>query len=129
MAQYLNNKIQTPDGTILQSFSRHDYKTYVDENGEEYMVDGGLDYLRRNVNKEPYIELSLELPQPHRVIREELTWGSYGKSGNEPLRRILIKNMETDHIKAVLEIPNVSPLLREAFTSELLYRMYPPEQE
>ena len=43
----------TPDGTILQSYHRHDYKTYTDKNGEMYMIDGGVDYMRSIDNKEP----------------------------------------------------------------------------
>ena len=46
------NRIKTPDGTILTSYNRHDYVSYEDANGLEYMVDGGLEYLRRNVNNE-----------------------------------------------------------------------------
>ena len=54
------NRIQTPDGTILISQHRHDYQIYTDKNGLEYMVDGGCDYLRRNVHYEaPHTELSV----------------------------------------------------------------------
>ncbi len=35
----------TPDGTLLQSYHVHDYKTYKDSNGEIYMIDGGCEYL------------------------------------------------------------------------------------
>ena len=119
---FLTNKIQTPDGTILQSFGRHDYKVYTDKNGEEYMVDGGTDYLRRNMNKEPFIELSMELPQPHELMREELHWGSYGKNGDQPLKRIKIKDMETEHIEAVLKMCRVNPLHREVMQKELEFR-------
>ncbi len=42
MKEILCNRIQTPDGTILTSHDRHDFKSYVDKNGYEYMVDGGV---------------------------------------------------------------------------------------
>ena len=44
MSNIIRNAIQTQDGTVLQSFSGHDYKTHVDANGKTYMVDGGLEY-------------------------------------------------------------------------------------
>jgi len=123
MTQYLTNKIRTPDGHILQSFSRHDYKTYTDKiSGEEYMVDGGLDYLRRNVTKIPAEELSLVLPQPHSVIREELTWGTYGKKGDQPLKFLKICDMESDHIVAVLETQHLGDLRKLALQNELKFR-------
>ncbi|WP_198160174.1 hypothetical protein [Photobacterium sp. J15] len=49
----------TPDSTILISRHRHDYVTHINANGETYMVDGGTDYLRRNVNTEPFEEQSI----------------------------------------------------------------------
>ena len=40
-----------PDGTVLYSRHRHDYKSHTDSNGEWYMIDGGLDYVKSSVNK------------------------------------------------------------------------------
>lgn len=51
------NAIQTPDGTIIESFFRHDYVSHLDKNGNTYMVDGGLDYLKRG-GPNDYVELA-----------------------------------------------------------------------
>lgn len=39
----------TPDGTVLESLHRHDYRDHYDEKTQRrYMIDGGLDYVRRS---------------------------------------------------------------------------------
>ena len=121
--QLVANKIRTPDGTILQSFHRHDYKTYVDQNGETYMVDGGLDYLRRNVTKVPYQELSVTLSDPFEVIRETFHWGTRGKDGQQPLAWKALKDLDDDHIEAILDTQHhISEWLRNLFELELEFR-------
>ncbi len=42
-AKLIRSCLETPDGTILQSRSRHDYRQHLDANGKTYMLDGGLD--------------------------------------------------------------------------------------
>lgn len=121
------NAIKTPDGTILMSMYRHDYKAYTDKiSGEEYMVDGGLDYLRRNVNKVPYEELSVFDDGTHETRRQHLLWGrNFDKDGNRLLKTefIPIKDMGSDHILAILNnIRNIDPLYKETFENELKYR-------
>lgn len=120
----LTNKIQTPDGTILQSFHRHDYKTYFDlSSNETYMIDGGLDYRRGNVNIVPAKDLSITTDFPFKTIRQEFCWGTRGKDGKQPIRYIPVCNLETDHILAILETQHQIPLpVRNVFTSELLFR-------
>ena len=102
----IRNAIQTPDGTVIESRSRHDYVTHQDANGKEYMVDGGLDYVRRSANGDE-ISMCLYDDESHEVQRHIIKWGSYGKDGKQPLTFKSVADMDTDHIVAVLE--NCSP--------------------
>ena len=121
--QIVANRIKTPDGTILQSYHRHDYKEYTDKNGKEYMVDGGLDYLRRNVHDDaPYIELSLMMSDSFVEIRESFHWGTRGKDGKQPLTWVPLTDITTDHIFAIQDNCQLTPWLKELFDKELEYR-------
>ena len=123
MENILVNMIRTPDGTILQSRHRHDYVAYTDKNGLTYMVDGGLDYLRRNVHHEhPYEELSLYEEDPIEIIRERFDWGTYGKDGKQPFTRILLKDMTEEHIQAILDTQRLLVSVRNMFHREIVYR-------
>ena len=114
------NRIQTPDGTILQSFWRHDYKTYKDKNGETYMIDGGLDYQRTYANKEPSKNISVYNTDPHEKIREAFCWGKLSKEGHV---FVPLMNLETDHIEAIVRTQNhIQPHIRKLFEDELEYR-------
>jgi len=114
------NALRTPDGTVIQSRHRHDYVTYTDANGKTYMVDGGLEYLRRNVHQDQ-VDLSLYDDQPHEVQRVVLTWGTYGINGDQPLSYIRIADMETGHLEAVLKL-NASATHKACMRHELLLR-------
>lgn len=117
------NAIRTPDGTVLESRFTHDYVTYIDKNGEEYMVDGGLSYLRRNKNKEPAEELSEYMYSGHEKARQRLAWGTYGKNGDQPLTWKLIKDMSDDHINNVLaDVRSITPIIKDTLLEELVYR-------
>lgn len=119
----IRNAIRTPDGTILVSYSRHDYREYVDEvTGETYMVDGGLDYRRGTINKVPATSMVLYDDQPHEVQREVLTWGTYGKNGDQPLSYKPIALMDTEHLKAVLRECKPCPARRKCMEEELKRR-------
>ncbi len=123
-ARIVSNRIRTPDGTILESRHRHDYVTYVDKNGKEYMVDGGLDYLRRNVHDDaPYEELSVYDDAPYALIREVFKWGTRGKDGRQPLTYVPLKDLTNDHIEAILETQiHISEHIRKLFIGELTFR-------
>jgi len=97
------NQIQTPDGTILKSMHIHDYQTHIDKNGLEYMVDGGNEYLRRNVHDDaPYKELTIYDDEPFEVIRQYLHRGGRGKDGRQPLTWIPLCEMSNDWVKACI---------------------------
>ena len=88
------NQIRTPDGTVLRSMHRHDYVEYTDKNGLVYMVDGGTDYLRRNVHTDaPYEELTIYDNAPFEIIRENYCRGGRGKNGDQPLTWVPISQM------------------------------------
>jgi hypothetical protein len=124
---YLYNAIRTPDGTILESTNRHDYKVYVDKNGLEYMVDGGHDYLRRNIYEDyPYEELSIEDNGDSELRRNYLRWGRNYDENMHPLEKtewILIKDLSTDHIKAILKnVKSTDTIYKETLEYELRKR-------
>ena len=123
-ARIVANRIRTPDGTILESRHRHDYVTYVDKNGKEYMVDGGLEYLRRFVHDDaPYEELSVYDDAPHVEIREAFKWGTRGKDGRQPLKFVPLKDLTTEHIDAILDTQiHISERIRKLFIDELNFR-------
>ena len=116
------NALRTPDGTVIESLHRHDYVTYDDANGKSYMVDGGLNYLRRSANGDE-VDLSVSLDQGILAAREALSWGSNGKNGDEPLRLIKLCKMTNNHIKACLKTQfNMHPNIKLAMQQELDYR-------
>ena len=115
------NALRTPDGTVIQSLHRHDYVTYTDANGKEYMVDGGLDYLRRSIHDDQ-IDLSEYDDAPHERQRELLTWGTYGIKGDQPLQYKTIADMDTGHLEAVVGMSGVCPVRRKCMQKELEFR-------
>jgi len=121
MKNLIKNAMQTPDGTILESTHRHDYKTHTDANGKTYMVDGGLAYVRRSAHGDE-VDLCLYDNEPHEIQAKVLTWGSYGINGDQPIRWIPIGDMETDHLKAVLEQCNPPGVLKSCMIEELIRR-------
>lgn len=121
------NQIKTPDGTILKSMHRHDYVTYEDANGLEYMVDGGTEYLRRNRHDDaPYEELTIYEDAPFEVIRESFHRGGRGKDGRQPLTWVPMCEMSDSWLLACITY-NEDRGLGESFANdmykkELMYR-------
>lgn len=101
--QLIYNAIKTPDGTVLVSYHRHDYKTHLDANGETYMIDGGIDYIRTSVNKAPAEDLSLYDDAPFEVLREFIHRGGRGKSGDEPLKYVKLSEVDDEWLQAIID--------------------------
>ena len=118
----LLNRIKTPDGTILTSYNRHDYLTHKDTITKEVlMVDGGTDYVRRNIGT--YEELSVYDDGSHITRRSALHWGTRGKDNKQPLTYKPIKDLDSDHIEAILRTQTqISEFYKQVFKEELKYR-------
>lgn len=126
MSQILYNAVMTPDGTILHSKHRHDYVSHTDSvSGETYFVDGGYDYMRRSVNTVPATELSLTTDDPHDVVRQRLTWGTYGVDGKQQKKYVKLKDLTDKHIGNILRTQEQLPeFMQDIFRIELCYRDY-----
>lgn len=123
MKKLLVNAIITPDGTWLQSNHTHDYKSHQDKNGETYSVDGGLDYVRRSVNREPAANLCLFSDDPHEALRLHFCWGTRGKNGDENISWVPLYKLATEHIEKILETQtHINSSVRKLFKDELKYR-------
>lgn len=123
MSDILVNKMVTPDGTVLESRHRHDYQSYVDTvSGEEYVLDGGLDYVRHSINVHRPTFFILYSNDPIELLREHFSWGTYGKNGDQPLKYVLLKDLEDIHIKNILNNMTLTYSFRTLFLQELSYR-------
>lgn len=101
--QIVHNSMQTPDGTIISSNHRHDYVCHKDKNGETFCVDGGCDYLSRTGNTKVCKDLSLYADDPHEVIREYVVRGGRGINGDEPLKYVVLKEINEDWLLAIIK--------------------------
>lgn len=117
----LYNAIRTPDGTILESRSVYDFVGHTDANGKFYAVDGGLEFLRRCGDMN-YEELSLTLEDEFRKIRDTLQWGTRGKDGDQPLKKVKIKDLDTEHILNILDLHYLGNKFRIVLEKELEFR-------
>jgi hypothetical protein len=119
------NQIRTPDGTVLRSMHRHDYVEYTDKNGLVYMVDGGTDYLRRNVHESaPYEELTIYSDVPFETIRENYCRGGRGKNGDQPLTWVPMSQMSDSWLAACI-VYNEEREMGTSFATQ----MYKKEQK
>jgi len=115
------NAIKTPDGTILISRHRHDFVSHLDTlTNKTYAVDGGLSY-QRVIGPRDYENLSLYDKDSFEKKREFCEWGKLLENGSH--KYIKIKDLETDHIEAILETQHRMRMdFRELLSKELASR-------
>jgi len=91
------------------------------------MVDGGKSYLRRTTHKNhPYTEMSKYFTDDHTHNRKYFNWGSRGVDGKQPLEYILLKDMDTSHIEAILDTQLVyikNTYIEDLFFDEINFRI------
>ena len=117
-----------PNIVYLVSAHRHDYNTYTFKDGSTVSVDGGNSYRRRAYSgKDSYdtnwMEWCIDDTEPLYAIKEKLLWGTFGKSGKEPLKYVLLKNCETSHLEKILEQKNIGALYKKVILSILKDRL------
>jgi len=124
MNNIIRNIMRTPDGTLLESMTVHDYVDYVDTNGEKYILDGGNQYLRTSKNTEPAEYLTVTTKDNFLVIRDNMFWGTFGKAPDYIERSyVTLSCLSNAHIEAILETQKQLPeWRRELFKKELAHR-------
>lgn len=123
----IRNAIETPDGTVLDSKNHWDYQTHTDRiTGEFYFTDGGLDYLRRSVNKVQAKDLTVTTLDPFEIQRQFFKWTSLTKdaAGNVIKQARTLQQLTDDHISAILrtQLQIAGTYVERLMKQELEYR-------
>lgn len=122
------SKMKTPDGTILHSKHAHDYVSHKDANGKTYALDGGNEYIRVVGDILDLEDVSVYEDAPFEILRENLFWGTYGKDGDQPFKKVTLSEMSDDHIKAVIKTQvHISDWLKEKLMNEIYFRDLNPD--
>lgn len=104
MSKILVNALMCPDGTIIESRHRHDFKSHVNINedgseGERSFVDGGTDYTRYSNGT----LITITDDMPFEVVRMFLSRGGRGKDGRQPLRYVPLFAMSNSWLENLVE--------------------------
>ena len=108
------------DGCVLHSSHVHDYVVHTTPSGRGFMLDGGREYLRRSIwAPEEVKDLTLTDENSDEEIIDCVLWGTRGIKGDQPLKWILLKDAETDHLEAILKNATPAPHIVKAIKSIL----------
>lgn len=120
----LLNRWKSKDGTVLISRFRHDFVSHFDAVDQTTVfIDGGL---------EPCVRVSGDLEnmclydtdEDHMEVRENFLWGTFGPNGDQPMKKVAIKNLTTDHIQNIIRTQfHLQEHIQNMFRRELTYRV------
>lgn len=116
------NKIQCDNcKDIIVSNNVHDYKSCECGN---VSIDGGHDYTKRGWSEGyTYTELTVYSDAPFKIIRKELKWGTYGKTGTAiDVAYVPICEMSDGHLTAIITKNMGAEWIRKYMKRELSYR-------
>ena len=89
-------------GETLVSFHTHDYKTCSCDN--ETMVDGGLSYGRYGGKDLDKVKTNYVYDdEPFEKIREVVCRGGRGIDGKQPLKYVLLKDIDDEWLGAIID--------------------------
>jgi len=120
-----------PTEKYYVSVNRHDLVTFTLDgtapnlnSGNYFFIEGGHDYRRCNFKFHPEImDFSLYEDSSDDEIYDKLLWGSRGTTGKEPLQYVLLKNLNTEHMNAILSTqPHIDQHVRNVIAKALLNR-------
>lgn len=116
------NKWITPDGTILQTKYPGEFVSHTDVDDNRFFVDQGH-HGHHHISGD-LTDCSLFYDDSHEEIRKYFSWKSYGKDGKQPGTWLVLKDMETEHIKNILLTQKhiSATVVRQVFIDELNYR-------
>lgn len=116
------NRWVAPDGEVIQSRHRHDCVFYTcTKTMQQCMVDGGIEgYIRLSG---PLKDACVYSDASHEKKREAFVWGSRGVDDKQPSVYNALKDLETNHVEAIIDTQTHLPdYIMQMFEDELIYR-------
>ena len=116
--------IRFDDGSFIASVINHNFSSSKDEKhfiDSSFDENGDISYVRVGGNKDYE---KVDASSIHEYIRENISWGrNFNEKGERvPTKYILIKDLGTEHIKAILEGGFGGKRVRHYLENELRWR-------
>lgn len=126
----LVSRIQTPDGTILTSYYRHNYVQHYDKNNKIYFLDGGKDYQIYSIYDDfPAKNVSIYTNSKFKEIRKYYSRGTRGINSKEQFKYVPLYQMSNKWLFNCIKY-NINKKIglfiqsNYYYTRELIYRFF-----